>query len=291
MTTPAEAGSTASKPAAEPAESVAGQLAGTAVAAVIVGAVLAWAARTGAVELLVGIGAAQALVGAVWLSALRVPGRLGGLLIGVGAAVATDVAASVWPHSRLAATTAVIGLAVPAMFVHQLIRGAGRVRVAASLGGIALLVVAEAGLPALLQLRHEFTAVAVEGDAALAVVVVIAGALAAGCFADMVFPAPRFDDAVPRGLFGVLVAAVVGAALGQLVLRTGVSFAAGRGAFIGAAVGVCVGLLAVAAAYLDAASPPVGTALGRRTRPLLSVLMPFALAAPIGLLLCLAIRG
>lgn len=284
MTSPAEA-----EPVAVDRAPV--QLVGTAVAALLVTAVLAWAARTGAVELLVAIAAVQALLAVVWVFAVRLPGRVGGLLIAAGAAVVTDVAASVWPHSRLAATTAVLGLAVPAMFVHQLARGAGRVRVAASLGGIALLVVAEAGLPALLQLRHEFTAVSIEGDAALAVVVVVGGALVAACFADMVYAAPRFDDDVPRGLLGVAVATLVSAALGHLLLRSGVSFGSGRGAFVGAAVGVCTALLAVGASYLDAELPSDGSPGARRSRALLPVLVPFALVAPVGLLLCLAIRS
>ncbi len=212
-------------------------LTGSAAAAVVIGAVLAWAARAGAVQLLVALAAAQVLLGFAWAAVLRPPGRTGGLVIGAGAAVTADVAASVWPHSGLAAMTAVFGLAVPAMFVHQLVRGAARVRVLASFGSIALLVLCEAALPALLQVRHEFTAVSVRGDAALAVVVAIAGALLAGCFADLAFPVLRFDAEVPRGLVGVLVAAVVGAALGHLVLRDGAEFAAGRGAFVGGAVG------------------------------------------------------
>ena len=142
----------------------------------------------GAVQLLVAIAVVQALLALAWAVVLRPPGRTGGLVIGAGAAVAADVAASVWPHSGLAAMTAVFGLAVPAMFVHQLLRGLGRVRVLASFGGIALLVLCEAALPALLQLRHEFTAVSVEGDAALAVVVAITGALAAAASPTSPFP-------------------------------------------------------------------------------------------------------
>lgn len=278
--------------AADDAESAAHPgLTGSAAAAAVVGAVLAWAARAGAVQLLVAVAVAQALLAFAWLVVLRSPGRSGGLIIGAGAAAAVDVAASVWPHSRLAAMTAVVGLAVPAMFVHQLIRGAGRVRVLASLGSIALLVLCEAGLPALLQLRHEFQAVSVQGDAALAMVVAITGALLAGCFADLAFPVLRFDTEVPRGLVGVVVSAAVGAALGHLVLRDAVEFGSGRGAFVGAAVGVCAALLAVAVGYVDAVTPVRPDGRARRARPLLPVLIPLALTAPIALLLCLAIRS
>ena len=102
---------------------------GSAAVAVLIGAVLAWAARTGALQLLVAIGAMQALLAFAWMQVVRVPGRTGGLVVAALAAVGVDVAASVWPHSRLAAMLVVLALAVPVMFVHQLLRGAARVRV------------------------------------------------------------------------------------------------------------------------------------------------------------------
>ncbi len=263
--------------------------AGSAAVAVLFGAVLAWAARTGALQLLVAIAVAQTLLAFAWMQVVRVPGRVGGLVVAGMAAAGADVAASVWPHSRLAAMLAALALAVPVMFVHQLLRGAARVRVGASLGGIALLVVAEASLPALLQLRHEFPPGTLTGDAAFAVVVAVAGALAAGYFADMVSAAPRFDADVPRGLFGVLVSTVVAAALGHLLLRDAHDFQGGRGLFVGAALGVLAALLAVAVAYIEQVTPLADAGFARRVRPVLSTLVVLALTAPVGLLLCAAI--
>ncbi len=262
---------------------------GSVAVAVLIGAVLAWAARTGAVQLLVAIAALQALLAFAWMQVVRVPGRTGGLVVAALTAAGVDVAASVWPHSRLAAMLVVLALAVPVMFVHQLLRGAGRVRVGASLGGIALLVVAEASLPALLQLRHEFPAGALTGDAAFAVVVVVAAALAAGYFADMVAAVPRFDADVPRGLFGVVISTVVAAAVGHLLLRNAHDFEGGRGLFVGAALGVLAGLLAVGIAYVEHVTPLAEAGFARRVRPVLSTLVVLALVAPVGLLLCAAI--
>ena len=262
---------------------------GSAAVAVLLGAILAWAARTGAVQLLVAVAVVQTLLAFTWMQVVRVPGRVGGLVVAALAAGGVDVATSLWPHSRLAAMLVVMALAVPVMFVHQLLRGAARVRVGASLGGIALLVIAEASLPALLQLRHEFPPGVLGGDAAFAVIVASACALAAGFFADMVVAVPRFDDEVPRGLFGVLVSTVVAAAVAHLVLRNSTDFASGRGLFVGAAIGVLAGLLAVALAFIEHVTPLAEDGFARRARPALTVLFVLALLAPVGLLLCVAI--
>jgi len=183
----------------------------------------------------------------------------------------------------------VIGLAVPVLFVHQLLRGAARVRVGRSLGAIALVVVAEAAVAALLQVRHEFPSGQLGGDPTFAVVVAVTGALLAGYCTDMVFAAPRFDAEVPRGLTAVVVSTLVGAALGHLVLRDAPDFSGGRGAFVGAALGVLAALLAIGIAYVEAAAPLASGGFARRARPLLSVLMPLAVVAPVGFLLCTAI--
>jgi hypothetical protein len=265
-------------------------LVGIAVLALLIGAGIAWADRVGATALLIAVVAAQALLAGTWTVVLRYPGRRGGLVVAALAAAASDVATSVWPHSRLAAMLAVVGLAVPVMFVHQLLRGAARVRVAESLGAIALLVVAEAAFPALMQLRHELPSVSLGGDAVVAVVLAAAGALAAGAFTDLLAPTPRFDAEVPRGLVGVAAATLIGAAIGHLVLRDSHLFASGRGAFVGGAVGVLTALCAIGTAFAEHGVPVAESGFARRARPLLSVLVPMALVAPAGLLLCLAAR-
>src|SRR5581483_2817708 len=134
------------------------------------------------------------------------------------AAVASDVTVSVWPHGRLGTLLAVLGLAMPVMFVHQLMRGAARIQVVSSLSAVAVLVLAEVSMAALLQLRHEF-GTALGGRVACAAVAALAGALVIGCLVDLIFAAPRFDSAVPRGLPGLLAAAGLGGAVGYLLLH------------------------------------------------------------------------
>jgi hypothetical protein len=266
-------------------------LTGSAALAVLFGAALGWTARSGAVQLLVAVAALQALLAFCWVYVLRVPGRHGAIVIAALSAGTVDVTTSLWPHSRLAAMLVVIGLAVPVMFVHQLLRGAARVRVGESFGAIALLVVAECGLAALLQLHHELPGGTLGTDATFGVVLAASGALLAGCFTDMVLPVPRFDSDVARGLPGVLVSAAVGAAVGHLTLHDSMAFAGGRAAFVGGAVGVLVALLAVAVTFVVYRTPLAEAGFARRSRPVLPVVMPIALVAPVAFLLCLAIRA
>jgi hypothetical protein len=232
---------------------------------------LAVTARVGATALLVATAAAQALLGFAWSYGTRLPGRRGALVIAALAAAGSDVCVSVWPASRLGTELIVFALAVPVMFVHQLTRGAARTRIVESLGSIAVLVLAETALPALLQLRHEFGR-DLGGQVVSGVVVVAAGALVIGCLVDLVYPAPRFDPAVLQS--------------NDLVELHG-----GRGAFLGAALGALIGLFAVGIGFVEHSTPVPGSRVGQRMRPVLGALVPLAVLSPIAFLLCLAIRG
>jgi hypothetical protein len=277
--------------AADPDPEVELNLLGGLAVVLVVGAGLVFAARAGALALLVAVAAVQALLALAWVFATSMPGRNGGLLIAAGAAGGSDLAVSIWPHSRLGTLLAVFALAIPLMFVHQLSRGAARVRIVESLSGVAVLVAAVSALPALLQLRHEFVPASAGAHVVAGVIEAAAGALIVGYLVDMIMPAPRFDAAVGRGLLAVVAAAGLGGSVGHLAITDGAQFHSARGAFIGAALGALVGLLAIAAAFVEFSSPPPAGALGVRTRPVLSALLPLSLIAPIAFLLCLAIRS
>jgi hypothetical protein len=259
--------------------------------ALVVGAALTLAARAGATPLLIAVAGTQALLAASWVLGTVMPGRIGGLVIAALAAIAADVTTSVWPHGRLGTLLAVLGLAVPAMFIHQLARGAARVQVVSSLSAVAVLVLGEVSLPALLQLRHEFGSSDVGGRVAAAAVAAIAGALVIGCLVDLLMPAPRFDPAVGRGLLGLIASAGLGGSLGYLMLRDELEYADGRSVFVGAALGALAGLLAVAMAFVLQTTPEPAAELGRRLRPVLAAVLPIAVIAPVAFLLCLAIRA
>jgi hypothetical protein len=256
----------------------------------VVGAALALTAWRSAVALLVTVGVAQLMVAFAFAVVTCLSGRTGALVIAGLAAVASDVAVSVWPHGRLGVLLPVFGLAIPAMFAHQLARGAARVRIVASLAGTGLLVALVTSLPALIQLRHEFASGNNGGKLVAGVVVAAAGALVIGYFVDLVMPAPRFDAAVPRGLLAVIAAGGLGGSVGHLVMAGGTQFDSSRATFAGAVVGALAGFFAVAAAFIAHSSPEPSPA-ARLFRPVHGAVLPVALVAPVAFLLCLAIRA
>ena len=263
----------------------------TLAAALVLGAGVTVAARAGATPLLVAVAVVQLVLALSWVIGTQVPGRKGAVALAALAAGGADVAVSVWPHDKLGPLLAVLGLAVPVMFVHQLTRGAARVQVVSSMSAVAVLVVGEVALPALLQLRHEFGGGELGGRVAAAVAAAIGAAIVVGCLVDLLLPAPRFDPEVPRGLLGLIAAAGLGASVGYLLLHDQTDFVGGRSAFIGAALGALAGLIAIATAFVLHSTEPPTSGAGRRLRPLLGAVAPLAVLAPIAFLLCLAIRS
>ena len=266
---------------------------GSFAAATVLALALAITARVGATALLVAIAAVQALLVFTWVLATRMPGRKGAIVIGGLAAAAADVTVSVWPHGHLGTLLAVLGLSVPAMIVHQLMRGAARVRVVESLGRCALLVAMVVGMAALLQLRHELPGT-LAARTTSGVAAAVAGALAIGFLVDTLAPVPRFAADVPRGLIAMIASAGLGCSLGYLLLQSGEfrDYAGGRGVFLGASLGAIAALLAVGGSFVESnVEPSARGGFGVRSRPLLAVLLPLSLCMPIAFLLALAIRS
>jgi hypothetical protein len=75
------------------------------------------------------------------------------------------------------------------------------------------------------------------------------------------------------------------------MLRGHEHFGSARATFMGGALGALAGLLGVACAFVLQTTPEPPTPLGRRMRPLIGAVLPFALIAPVAFLLCLAIRS
>lgn len=251
---------------------------------------LAGAARYGSVALLVAVAVVQALLIASWFVAVAGSGRVGGAVVAVAASAGADFAVTHWPHGRLGTLLPVLALAVPVLFVHQLARGAARVRLIESLSSVSLLALAVIALPALVQLRHEFRPDDLGGHVAGGVVAAIAGALVAGYLVDMLITSPRFDPDVARGLPALVVAAVVGAGIGHVVLRQDAAFASGRAAFVGAGCGVVAALISVAASFAVSGAELSRGRWAERLRPVFAVCLVPAVIAPGAFLLCLAIR-
>jgi hypothetical protein len=273
------------------AEEIDLDLLGSLAVALVMGGALVAAAYWSASGLVVAVAATQALLAAGWVYGTGLPGRNGALVIAALASAGADVAVSVWPHGRLGTLLAVLGLAVPVMFIHQLMRGAARLHVVSSLSGVATLVLAEVSLPALIQIRHEFASSDLGGRVTATAAAAMVGGLVIGYFVDLLFPAPRFDPAVPRGLLALIASAGLGGSVGYLMLRTQSEFPGGRGTFVGGALGALAGLLAVAAAFVLHTTAVPTRPFAIRLRATISALLPLCVLAPPAFLLCLAIRA
>ncbi len=246
------------------------------------GLVLGVGAVIGRPGVVATIALAQMVLAPVWMLGTDRPGRIGGLLIGLGAAAAGDVALLVRDRTSPAVLLGVLGLALPAMVVHQLARGVVRVRVTESVAAAAVLVAAEVGLCMPIALAR-----ADDGHRLVGTVVLAATAgLTVARLTDALVPVPRVADGVPYGLGAVLLAAVAGAAAGAATAGGPLTATAGGG--VGALVGAVAALVAVGVGFLTLALPD-------RPRPpvpaLLSVLLPLALVAPVGYLTVLSVAG
>lgn len=248
---------------------------------------LALAAQFGRTGLVTGLGVLQGLLVLAWVAGTGLPGRIGGLLIGAGAAAGADAALLIRQPATLAALLAVLGLAVPALLVHQLSRGVVRVRVTESLSGVTVLVTAVAAIAAHIALVR-----AVDGPRLVSAAVLSAGlALVVGHLADTVLPVPRLSQEVPHGLLGVGLAVLVGALVGA-----GHAFDAPRidlagGATLGAVVAGVAALVAVGVGFLAQTVEPLRVPLVGLAMPYLRVALPLACTAPVGYLLGLYITG
>jgi hypothetical protein len=248
---------------------------------------LAASAQFGRAGLAAGLAVLQGLLVLSWIVGTGLPGRIGGLLIGAGAAVAADASMLIKQPATLAALLGVLALCVPALLVHQLSRGVVRVRVTESLSGVTVLCTAVAALAAHLALAR-----AVDGPRLVSAVVVAAGlGLVACCLVDTVLPVPRVSAEVPHGLLGVATAVGVGALAGAAHALHDRTLTLAGGAGLGAVVAAVAALVAVGVGYLAQTVEPLHVPLARLAMPYLRVALPLAFSAPVGYLIALYVTG
>jgi hypothetical protein len=233
---------------------------------------------------LVAVGVLQAGLVWAWMLGTAVPGKWGGVLLGLGAGAAADAALLLDRRDGLTPLLTVLGLLFPALVAHQLARGVVRTRVTESLAGIAGLCAAVVALSCYLQLHQNTGTVA---DAALLAAAV---GLFAGRLLDAVLPDEPFAEGIFHGLLGVLGAGLAGAAAALVRLHRWPVSVGGAG-LLGGGVGVTVGLVAVGAAYVAVTVRPRRTPFAPFTLPVLRALLPLALAAPVAYLLGLVVTG
>ena len=248
------------------------------------GAALLAGSYIGHAGLLVAAAVVQTALVFSWVLGTALPGRIGAIILGVLAAAGADAAVSRWHDSGFGPVLGLLGLAVPAMFIHQLTRGVVRIRVLESMSDITVLLVAVVSVAGLLLLRRQG-----DGETTTpAVIAAITAALTAAHLTDSLLARPRFDPTVERGVAGVVAGVVVAAAVGVLWLRSVIGFTGARSAFVAATIGGLSCLISVGVSF--AGSHAGFDAGGRRPavprlRPIASVLLTVGLGAPLGYVL------
>lgn len=256
-----------------------------AVLAAFLTAVLVLASTGGGLAAVIAVVAVlQALLIGGWVVALEPPGPIGAAVIACAAAVAADIVLAARDRPSLSALIGVLGLAFVALILHQLFRGPVRVKVTDSMARLATLVVVTGALAALVVTRRGTSG----PDLLVAAVLAMGIALVVGHLVDLVVSVPRFADGIPRGLPALLIGAIGGGATAIWRLHHLSGVGTVEAGFLGVALGLVVGLVAVGVSYLELA--PRGTA-GRLAAPYLQVVLPIALAAPVAYLLSRVVAG
>jgi hypothetical protein len=229
-----------------------------AVAAAALVTATALAALAAPFVLLLAVLLAQGLLVSRWFVALGVPGGGGGAVVAGGAALAADLLVVLRDERRaLAPVAGVLGVAMLAALIHQLVRRDGRPGVTASMAATtALAVVAVLGAGHLgARLGH--------GGSALVVAAVLAAG-AVSVLAAVPLPGPR--GARPAG--GIALGVGLGVVTGLLS-----DLGAGTGALV--ALG-CAVAAAVGALFAGRMANP---------DPIVCAVLPLLLAGPVGLAL------
>jgi hypothetical protein len=274
-------------PAPPPAEPAPGArrapLIAAGVAAAAAGALAVAALAPAAVTAVVAV--LQVLLVAAVVLGTRLPGRYGAAAPLVGAAIAADVALTVWSTSALHPLLGVLALAIPVLFAHQLMRGTGRTALVASLSGLAATAVGVVSLAAWMQLAREDGGTRLGAGAAIAVGAALATALAI----DALGLGPRIEPDSPPTVAGLILGALVGAIAGGAVLGSGESMHLVAGGAVALALAIVAVLLGLAATMTARAAAAGG--LAPAARPVLLVVPVLAAVGPVAYLLCLAAQG
>lgn len=221
----------------------------------------------------------QVLFVLAWTMALRPPVMWVTAGIGIGVAVAADLAAVLPAIAGIAPVSLVAAGGFLASVLGQLALRTERARVVESLGATMLIVVGVVAFATLIVLGRLPTGGA---QASFITLTAAAVALTVAHLVDAVLPRPRMAPQVPRGATGVIVGAILGALAGAALGALLVGFTPTTGAVVGVAAAGTAVLADLAADYAEAgrqmAGDPPTMWLARHMQ---GPLGGFALAAPL----------
>jgi hypothetical protein len=222
-----------------------------------------------------------------WVLTTGIEGFVGSLVVGAAAAGAADLVIMLPERPRLGGLLAVLGVGFLAGILQQMLRRPRPALVASLAGGI-LLLCAVCALSVLL-----LTGRAALGPAlSTAAVLAVGAALVVQHLADLLLPRPRVADGVPRGLAGLVLAVLAGAAVaflrrGDGLVATGALPGTVAALLYGAVLGGAAALAGLAASFFAVEDPAEGTAGPSRTwaLPVVQAVLPLAVCAPVALAL------
>lgn len=238
---------------------------------------LVFGAYTARVPYAVVILGVQALFVLAWTVASRPPAPRVVAAVGLGAAVAADVAVVVSDPATLTPLAYVTAAGFVAGVVGQLLRPAGRVRVTESLGSTLAVVFGVVGLATLAVLTRQ-----PGGRLAIVACLIAAGvAVAVARATDVILPYPRMSAEVARGGLGIVVGSVAGAVAASVAGVVIEPLDPQRTAVAGVVVAVVAAVIDLSVVYADASRVLAGEAPALwLARHMQGPLVAFALAAP-----------
>ncbi|MGY1691061.1 hypothetical protein [Geodermatophilus sp. SYSU D01105] len=249
-----------------------------ALAAVATALLLVPAEVAGEVGRVAAVAVLQAALVAAWVPATGIPGRVGAPLLGLAAAAGADALLVLPERPELGSLLAVPGLGFLAAVLHQMFRPAPRRDVVGSLAGVVLLVCAVSALAVLLLLAGEGQ----DGDAATTALLVVGTTLVVGHLVDLVALRPTVAPGVSRGVPGLVLSVLAGAAVALVRHGPADLFEVLAVLTFGLGLGGVAALVGLAAQY--------GTAEGPRrawAALLVQAVLPFAACAPVAFSLVL----
>ena len=226
-----------------------------------------------------------------WVLVTGIQGFAGSLAVGAAAAVVADLALTLPERPALGELLVVFGVGFLAAVLQQMLRRPPRTDLVVSLAGAVLLLTTIGSLAALLLLGRSQSG----HGRALVALLAVGAALVVGHLVDVALPRPQLADDVPRGLLGLVLAVVAGAAVTCLGRSAGGPADARLAVVYGAVLGGVAGLMAAGAAIWPwRRRPSPGTTTSRpasspRSRPrrgrwpFIQAVLPLAACGPVAL--------
>jgi hypothetical protein len=214
--------------------------------------------------------------------ALRPPGILEVVVVGILTAAAADIAAVVPQEATIAPLGYLAAAGFVAGVIGQVVRREGRIRVTESLGATLIIVVGVIAYATLIVLTRLPI-----GTQAITICLTAAGvALTVARLVDTVAPWPRLAPQVPRGSLGVVLGAMLGTVAAAYLGSYIRGFEPGNAALVGLVTAVAAVLADLSVGYAEAgrrlAGEPPTMWIARHLQ---GPLAGFALAAPLAYLI------